>query len=344
MKSTPWLSYALVGVSSAAAAVVAVLGATTLAPPASLSPPGEATSAAVTMTQYRDERAVAAEIEASQPVEASLGLSGTVTSSVCASGGEIESGHIVASLSGQPALGLHSAVPFYRNIGPGTVGADVDALRAQLKSMGLDVEEKGPYAADLQAAIVRIQTDLALNHRDGILHEEETLWLPADTVRVKSCNALLGSQYTPGAPFITMVGSISSLRIVFPPGQPPAPGARLVSFGSVSAAVSADGLVTDAALLAEVSRSPDFAAAQSSSNPKPLSVKTSLTSPLEVAKIPVSGVFAVQEDSACVKSPGGTTFPITVTGSSAGSVLATFEKDVPGEILLGAAIGARECR
>jgi hypothetical protein len=313
MKRRSWLSYTLVGASSAAAAVIAVLGATVVAPPPSLSPAGEATSAAVAMTEYRDERTVAAEIEAAQPVEASVGLAGTVTSSVCAAGGGIESGHVVASLNGRPVLGLHSAVPFYRDIGPGVSGADVDALRMQLKATGFDLQEKGGYGADLRAAILKIQTDLALKNRDGILHQDETVWLPADSVRVKSCNALLGSQYAPGSPFITIVGSVSSLRVVFPPGQPPAAGPRMVTFGNASALVSADGIVTDATLLAEVSRSSEFA------------------------------VFGVQKDTACVKSPDGQTLPVTIAGSSAGSVLATFRKEVPKEILLGAAIGEKQC-
>lgn len=343
MKRTSWLPFTLVGASSAAAAVIAVIGATALAPPPSLSPAGEATSAAVVMTEYRDERTVAAEVEAAQPVEAVVGIAGTVTSSACAAGGGIESGHVVASLNGRPVLGLHSAVPFYRDIGPGVAGSDVDALRVQLKAMGFDVQEKGPYGADLRAAVLKVQTDLALKNRDGILHQDETLWLPADSVRVKSCNALLGSQYAPGSPFMTIVGSVSSLRVVFPQGQPPAAGPRVVSFGGFSAPAAADGTVTDATLLAEVSRSSEFADSQSSNSPKPLSIKTALSSPLKVARLPVSGVFGAQKDTGCVKTPDGRTLPITIAGSSAGSVLATFQKEVPQEILLGTTIGEKEC-
>jgi hypothetical protein len=344
VRNSPWLSYALVAVSGAATAVVAVFGTTALATPAALRPPSEATSAVITMTEFRDERTVAAEVEAGQSLEAQLGISGTVTSTMCTAGGEIESGRVVASLSSRPALGLHSAVPFYRDIGPGTAGPDVDALRAQLKAMGSDVAETGAYGADLGAAILKIQAAQALKNRDGVLHLEETLWLPGLKVRVKSCNASLGSQYSPGTPFFTTVGTVSSLRVVFPSGQPPATGARLVSFGSLSAPVSADGFVTDEALLAEVSRSPDFAASQSSTMPKPLSLKTALVSPLEVARVPVSGVFAVHGDTACVESPDGTTFPISIAGSSAGSVLVTFGNSAPKEVLLGSAIGARECQ
>jgi hypothetical protein len=339
-----WLSYTLVGASSAAAAVLAVIGASALVPPATLSEAGEARSAAVTVTQFRDERVVAAEIEAAQPVEATLGISGTVTSSVCVPGGEIASGKVVASISGRPVLGLHADVPFYRDIGPGTDGADVNALRAQLAAMKYGVAAEGAYAADLSAAILKMQTDLALGNRDGVLYQEDILWLPANSVRVQSCDALLGSKYSSGSPFLTTVGSLQSLRVVFPTGQPPAPGERQVSFGSVSAPIAADGLVTDPKFLAEVSRSPDFAAAQSASSPKPMSFKTALSSPLEVAKVPVSGVYAARGNSACVKSPGGTAHSITIAGSSAGSVLAKFEKEVPKEILLGTAIGSNGCQ
>ncbi|MFJ4027186.1 hypothetical protein ACIPWF_08160 [Paenarthrobacter sp. NPDC089989] len=343
MKKGAWLPYALVAISSAALTAVCILGTTANVPPSTLSVAHEATVAAVVMSEYRDERTVAAEIDAAQPVEASLGLSGTVTASACVAGGGIESGHVVASLSGRPVLGLHSGVPFYRDIGPGTKGDDVDALRQQLRSMGFDVQDKGAYSADLNTAIYKIQTDFALKNRDGILHQDETLWLPADNVRVKSCDALLGSQYLPGSPFLTIVGSVSSLRVVFPPDQPPAAGARTVTFGNVSAPVTADGTVSDPALMAEVSRSPEFAESQSGSAPKPLSIKTALSSPLVVAKVPVAGVFGARNSSACVKSPDGITFRITIAGSSAGSVLATFEKDAPKEILLGSGIGNKEC-
>lgn len=344
MAKTSWLPYTLVGASSAAAAVLAVLGATALVPPATLSEAAEARSAAVTLTQFRDERMAAAEIEAAQPVAATLGISGTVTSSECVPGAEIASGKIVASVNGQPVLGLHSDVPFYRDIGPGTQGPDVNALRAQLATTNHDVAGVGAYAADLGAAILKLQTDLALENRDGVLHQEDTLWLPDNSVRVQSCDALLGSQYSSGAPFITTAATLQSLRVVFPANQAPALGERMVLFGSASAPVTADGLVTDTKFLTEVSRSPDFAAAQSSSSPKPVSLKTALTSPLEVAKVPVSGVFGARGNTACVKSPDGTTHRITTAGSNAGSVLATFENEVPNEILLGTAIGSTECQ
>ncbi|MGP0224502.1 hypothetical protein [Paenarthrobacter sp. NCHU4564] len=295
------------------------------------------------MSEYRDERTVAAELDAGQSVEAVLGIGGTVTSSNCLAGGEIRSGIVVASLSGRPVLALHSAVPFYRDIGPGTAGADVDALRVELRRQGYDVSAAGAYEANLRAAVLKIQTDLAMAIRDGVLHKDETLWLPTESVRVKSCNASLGHQYLPESPFLTVGGAVNSLRLVFPSGQPPAVGARIASFGSVTAPVTEDGLVKDPALLAEVSRSHDFAESQASTSPKPLSIKTALSSPLKVAKLPVSAVFGAQNDRACVKATDGTTHHIVIVGSSAGSVLATFQQDVPREILLGSSIGGREC-
>lgn len=343
MPESSRLSYVLVAAASAAAGVLAALGAAALTPPPTLSEAGEATSAAITVSQFRDERLVAAEVEAAQSVAGTLNISGTVTSSACVPGGELRSGTVMASVSSRTILGLHTAVPFYRDIGPGAGGPDVDALRTQLAAMDYPVARDGAYSQDLAAALLKLQTDFKLQNRDGVLHQEEVLWLPSDNVRVQSCDALLGSRYSAGSPFITMVGSLRSLRVVFPPDQPAAPGERRVTFDGISAPMAADGLVTDPKFLAKVSSSPDFVAAQSSSSPKPMSLRTELSSPLEVAKVPLSAVFGVRGKSACVRAPGGTTFALTIAGSSAGSVLAKFADDVPGEVLLGNAIGTSEC-
>lgn len=167
--------------------------------------------------------------------------------------------------------------------------------------------------------------------------------LPGSSVRVRSCDALLGSQYAPGTPFLTTVGSLQSLRVVFPSGQAPAPGDRAVTFGNASAPMAADGLVTERSFLDEVSKSPEFAATQSSNSPKPLSIKTALITPLKVAKVPLSGLFSIKGNKGCVKATDGTIHPVTLAGSSLGAVLATFAGEVPREVFLGDAKGAFEC-
>lgn len=343
MAKRVWLSYAMVGISGAAAAVVGLLGATALSPPSTLSEPNEATSAPVTLIEFRDERLAGSEIEAAQPGEATLGIAGTVTSSECVQGGELTSGTIVASINGEPIIGLNTDVPFYRDIGPEAEGSDVDALRRQLAAAGYEVGPEGVYGPDLQSALIEMQVDLGSTDRDGVLRHQKTLWLAAPKVRVQTCNALLGSSYSPGSPFITTVGDLQSLRIIFPLDQPPAPGERDVIFGDLSAPVSADGLVLDSALLAEVARSQEFAAAQTSSSPQPLTFRTALRTSLEVARVPVSGVSSVTGNKACVRSSDNTNHPVTIIGSSAGSVLTTFEGQVPTDVLLGAT-GSNECQ
>ncbi|MCA4131279.1 hypothetical protein [Arthrobacter sp. M4] len=343
MAKSSWISHATVGLSCAAAAALGLAGVTGMQPPSTLKEPGEARTAAITVTQFKDERTVAAEVDALQPVAASLGLSGVVTSSSCVPGGELASGKVAASINGRPVLGLHTAVPLYRDIGPGAQGPDVDGLRVQLNAMGHALSKTGLYAADLRAAITKLQTDNGLQKQDGTLHVEDTLWLPGGNVRVRSCDALLGSNYAAGQPFLTTAGTLQSIRVVFPSGQPPAQGDRRVQFGEASAPMANDGLVTERAFLDVVSRSAEFAATQSSNSPKPLSVKTSLSASIEVAKLPVSGVFAVNGDSGCVKSVHHKEYRVRIVGSSLGSVLATFPSDVPKDILLGESIGASEC-
>lgn len=313
-------------------------------PPPNLEKAEGARTAAVSMSPFRDERTVAAEINALQPVTAALGASGTITSTACVPGGELTAGKIVAAVNGRPVLGLHTEVPLYRDIGPGAEGIDVNALRARLEAMGYQVVSKGAYSADLAAALRKLQKDFGLHERDGVLHLTDIVWLSGQSVRIRSCEALLGSQYAAGTPFLTAAGILQSLRIVFPDGQSPAPGERQVSFGGASATLASNGLVTERAFLDEVAKSAEFAAAQSASSPKPLSMKTALKSPVEVAKLPVSGVFAVRDNTGCVKSTDGAIHSLKIAGSSQGAVLATFDTAVPDKILLGKAIGTSECR
>jgi hypothetical protein len=341
---TRWLSHIIVGLSCAAAGALGVAGLTSMQPPQTLEGAAEARTAAVSVSQFRDERTVAAEIDALQPSTAALGTSGTITSTACVPGGELTAGKIVASVNGRPVLGLHTEVPLYRDIGPGAEGADVNALRVRLAAMGYPVTGTGGYSADLGAALLKLQKDFGLHKRDGLLHLGDIVWLPGGSVRVRSCDALLGSQYSAGTPFLTTAGTLQSLRVVFPDGQPPAPGDRQVYFGGASAALASDGLVTERLFLDEVAKSAEFAAAQSANSSKPLSVKTALKTPLDVVKVPVSGVFAVKDNTGCVKSTQGVFHPLKIAGSSLGTVLATFDTTVPGEILLGKAIGTSECR
>lgn len=342
-KPFPVRSYAVVGVACAAATTLAFAGALALQPPPSLQDPQEPRTVAITTSEFRDERTVAAEVLALQPVAAALKLSGTVTSTTCVPGGQLTAGKILAAVDARPVLGVDTAVPFHRDIGPGAAGGDVDALRARLAGLGYNVATAGQYSPDLAGAILKLQADHGLHSRDGVLHLEDVVWLPAPNVRVRSCDALLGSQYGAGAPFLTTVGVLQSVRVVFPPGQPPASGDRTVSFGAASAPMAADGLVTERSFLDEVSKSPEFAGTQSSNSPKPLNLKSALRAPLVVAKVPLSGLFSVNGNKGCVKASDGTIHQATIAGSSLGAVLATFPAGTPKEVFLGNAKGNPEC-
>ncbi|MEZ2390556.1 peptidoglycan-binding protein [bacterium RCC_150] len=340
---TPIRNYALVGVASVAAATLAVVGVLALQPPTTLQAAHEPRTAAVGASEYKDERTVAVEVETLQPVAAALRRSGIVTSTACAAGGQLTGGKILAAIDARPILGLDTAVPFHRDIGPGSEGEDVDALRTRLASLGFGLAAKGRYSADLAAAIRKLQVDHGLSSQDAVLHLEDIAWLPAPNVRARTCEALLGSQYAAGTPFLTTVGVLQSARVVFPSGQPPTPGDRIVTFGKFSAPMAADGLVTERSFLDEISKSPEFAASQSSSSPKPLSVKSALSTPLIVAKVPLSGLFSIKGNTACVKASDGTIHRATIAGSSLGAVLASFPGEAPKEVLLGDAAGRPEC-
>ncbi|WP_415856850.1 peptidoglycan-binding domain-containing protein, partial [Sinomonas sp. G460-2] len=194
---------------------------------------------------HRDERSAAASVTTSKPASVSLARGGIVTSSECIGGASLESGRIAASIDGHPVLSLATAVPFYRELRMGASGADVNALRVALRSMGHDVAETGAYDAKVAAAVRTIQLKHGLEQRDGSLSLRDVMWLPAASTEVLSCDALVGSAYSSGSPILTAAGTLQSLRVVAPDGAAWTPGARTAQFGSASAPVGEDGVITE---------------------------------------------------------------------------------------------------
>ncbi|MDQ4501620.1 peptidoglycan-binding protein [Sinomonas sp. ASV322] len=322
----------LIGAGSAAAVCAALWAA----PPPNLSEPSAPRTVPVVYVEHRDERSAGATVTTSKPAAVSLGRGGIVTSTECVGGASIESGRIVASVDGHPVLSLATAVPFFRDLRAGTSGPDVDALRAALRDMGHEVAEKGAYDAAVARAVRAIQIKHGLEQRDGSLSLRDIMWLPAASTEVLSCDALVGSAYSPGSPFLTAAGALQSLRVAAPDGSSWTPGARTAQFGSASSAVGDDGVITDAAFLRAVSSSTEYTAARAQgSAPKPVSLRVALTTPLRVARLPISAVSPPKGSAACVRGDDDADHRLRVVGSSGGAVLGIFEGPAPRTARLG---------
>lgn len=321
------------GAASAAAAGAAAFWAV---PPENLSAPSAPRTAPIVYVEHRDERSAAATVTTSKPAAVSLTRAGIVTSTECVGGASIEAGRIVASLDGHPILGIATSVPFFRDLRPGLSGPDVDALRVTLRAMGHDMAEKGAYDVKMASAVRALQVKHGLEQRDGNLSQRDIMWLPAAATEVLSCDALVGSAYAPGAPFLTASGTLQSLRVVAPDGSTWTPGARTVQFGSASASVGEDGVITDPGVLRTVSASTEYASSRAQgAAPKPLSVRVALSEPLRVARLPISAVSPAKGSMACVRGTDDADHRLQIVGSSGGAILGSFEGPAPQAARLG---------
>ncbi|MGL5406398.1 MAG: hypothetical protein ACRDAX_06375 [Propionibacteriaceae bacterium] len=72
-------------------------------------------------------------------------------------GQKVNQGDVVAQLSGRPIMAWRSTVPFYRDIKPGMVGADIDALRTNLVELGLLAQAVSgePFGPATQEALLQ---------------------------------------------------------------------------------------------------------------------------------------------------------------------------------------------
>jgi peptidoglycan hydrolase-like protein with peptidoglycan-binding domain len=322
----------MIGAASAAAAGAALWAD----PPENLSAPSAARTAPIVYVEHRDERSATAVATTSKPAGVSLARGGVVTSTECVGGASIESGRIVATLDGRPVLGIATSIPFYRDLGPGLSGPDVDALRTALRAMDYDVAAKGAYDIKLVSAVRALQAKHSLEQRDGNLSLRDVMWLPAASTEILSCDALVGSAYTAGSPFLTTAGTLQSLRVAAPDGSAWTPGPRTVQFGSASARVGEDGVVTDPGFLKAVSTSSEYAASRvQGGSPKPVSVRLALAEPLRVARLPISAVSPAKGTMACVRGEDDADHRLRVVGSSGGAVLGVFEGVAPKAAMLG---------
>lgn len=82
-----------------------------------------------------------------------------VTRSPLSSGDDVRSGTVLAALSGRPYIALQTDFAFYRDIGPGDSGDDVDELHRSLRALGYGAPASGPYSASTAQALQTLYRD-----------------------------------------------------------------------------------------------------------------------------------------------------------------------------------------
>ncbi len=172
----------LVAVACAVAAVALVgggwLAATVFTSPEQRDAAAAAPSAVpvlvpVELGDLLDTRTLSGEIRATEAYTAALvaptGSSRSVITSVNAVGGtEVDVGSLIATVNGQPVFAFASPFPFYRDLGSGDTGPDVQALQEGLSALGLLGGVDGTFGPATEKAVGELFTQhgFVAPHRD----------------------------------------------------------------------------------------------------------------------------------------------------------------------------------
>jgi peptidoglycan hydrolase-like protein with peptidoglycan-binding domain len=101
---------------------------------------------------------------------------------------------------------LYGAVPMYRDLGPGDVGADVGQLESNLDKLGYKGHTvDGAYTASTAAAVRAWQGDSGAE-RSGTVARRDVVFLPAGG-RVDALNVSVGDFLRPGAPVLDITAT-----------------------------------------------------------------------------------------------------------------------------------------
>lgn len=329
-----------VGVVIAAAVFSAGLtaGWVLIAPsvPNSLQPEAESTNAPVGTQEYFDKRTVSLGVIADAETTLASPTTGRVTALTCVPGTAIESGQTFVRVDEIPLVAMFTEVPLWRDIAKGDKGRDVAALQTELSRLGYSISNDGVAGNKTLAAMNELLKGAGYNGAVlGSIPATMVIWIPAAQVTIASCDVGLGDVTTPGADLASLTPTLTKVFLQQVPDDM-APGERILTVDSVSVPIGPEGVIEDAAALAQLAVAPSFVSYGSHSDGSDgttegasgqISGYLQLSGAITIRVVPPNAVYAIDQSHGCVTSKGES-FPVTVVGSQLGQTYVLFESDV----------------
>jgi hypothetical protein len=272
---------------------------------------------------------------------------GVVTAVLVRPGAVVRTGSRVVEVDGIARLAAHTSRPFYRPLGRGDHGADVDQLGSLLSQLGL---MHGPWLRGhpLDPAMATAVRHLALSigaPQDGMFDPAWVVWLPEPELVVASVPAQVGGPVPgPGQPLLSYASTVRSASLAgFQPDSvlPVDDELELRGVGNEHLRLERGTVVLDAlsrrvltAAVASAQPGPGTdgdASAGTGTAARSVTVGAVRVTRWRdsVADLPVTGVVTRQDESTCVVVRSGDAWrPVTVT--VLGSDPATLQAEVRG--------------
>lgn len=283
--------------------------------PASLNEPSSTELFPVSSREFSDERTVQISVGYGAARTLSAASDGMVTAASCESGTMLTSGTAPFHLDGEPLLLLSTSTPLWRDLVPGSTGADVRALEDELARLGADIDPDGVFTWATLLAFREVLTKAggAADTVDDVAMSR-ILWLPSEEVPVTSCPVTVGTRVTAGSVLAELPSLVLGAR-VSPLPTDLTPGDRIIQVDDRTFAVDETGALSSADLDLFAS-TPSFSAAQQISPDQSITAQLLLTEAITTYVIPPRAIID-SGDTLCVIDNGATT-PIEVLASQLG--------------------------
>lgn len=342
---------ALVSIGAAVGVLLAPSGV-----PEGIATTVPAGSAPATRMESIDSQAATLVITASDSQRIASPVAGTMTSMTCSAGDAVASGTSTMSVDDAPLVFLATPRPLWRDLDIGASGDDVTALQQELARLGRDVGADGRFGTRTLAAVIDVAKHAGLTSaREWTSFPSSSfLWLPAPTVRIAACDALLGSRIETGSPVVSLPPGLSAARVSPLPAHV-FPGDRVVNVGDLTIPVDDSGVVTSAEGLALLAQSDAYASFRAhgagsssaegradASGSSGISIQYQLAEPVSVVSVPAAALYGASEERSCVLGDGSPT-PVTIVGSQLGQAFVMPREGVSFSAVSLATAGARPC-
>lgn len=292
----------------------------------------------VSAEKFLGERSLPLQLPSNTQWEATAPAAGVLRMSACAADTPINSGQLAFIIGDTPVIALSTAQPFYRDFTPGIRGDDVTALQQELQRLGYYAPAPtGIYDYATVQAVRALRTQLGVDARASELPLTQLLWLPAPQLVPQQCTAQLGASLAEGDKLFSTTLAPASLRVKIPQGVTAA--GRVLIAGEATLPLPEDGVITDPAFIQAVQALPQYANALKDKQEMQLSSR--LAEPVTAFAVPVSALYRVNGDTACVVA-GGKPQAVQIVGSAYGNTMVLSDKPL-GRVLLDPGTDAKSC-
>lgn len=305
--------------------------------PPSLAAAGATSAVALESVEYDDAATVRLTLTHEEGEALTSPAAGRLTTFACEEGQTLASGQIAASINGESILALATSIPPYRDLAVGDQGEDVRALQQALAELGYSIRPDG-HMGEYTLRLLTTLLDGSKTATHESIASSRLLWLPSARITVAECLAGVGAQMETTTPLMRLPGRITSAQLSELPSQY-APGARVLTVPGIDTplavgegqSIPEEQLGTlGAADLSSAEQSASSAGAGSSDNgtgaaTRSLQVRWLLAEPISAVSLPPSALYQLSDRQACLQSPDGEPYPVTVVGSHLGATLVTLD-------------------